>query len=165
MADSICKKSFQTNPTGRAIIKNSQDADGKFARIAYAVLWLLRFALGACVFSFLGVVVWRLPRRESVVRMGRSRCTWCAGYSGTRCALSVISAELLPCLSYLLQGGKCRGCGEKIPARDFWIEVLGGLCSCACAYAFGGETAQAALAFVVLGILTVVALMDYLDHA
>ena len=48
----------------------------------------------------------------------------------------------------------------KIPARDFWIEVLGGLCSCACAYAFGGETAQAALAFVVLGILTVVALMD-----
>ena len=23
--------------------------------IAYAVLWLLRFALGACVFSFLGV--------------------------------------------------------------------------------------------------------------
>ena len=38
--------------------------------------------------------------------------------------------------------------------------MLGGLCSCACAYAFGGETAQAALAFVVLGILTVVALMD-----
>ena len=32
--------------------------------IAYAVLWLLRFALGACVFSFLGGVVWRLPRRE-----------------------------------------------------------------------------------------------------
>lgn len=49
---------------------------------------------------------------------------------------------------------------QKIPARDFWIEVLGGLCSCACAYAFGGETAQAALAFAVLGILTVVALMD-----
>ena len=38
--------------------------------------------------------------------------------------------------------------------------MLGGLCSCACAYAFGGETAQAALAFAVLGILTVVALMD-----
>ncbi len=44
--------------------------------IAYAVLWLLRFALGACVFSFLGVVVWRLPRRESVVK-GRSHCPVC----------------------------------------------------------------------------------------
>ena len=76
------------------------------------------------------------------------------------CGRTLSAAELLPCLSYLLQGGKCRGCGAKIPARDFWIEVLGGLCSCACAYAFGGETAQAALAFAVLGILTVVALMD-----
>ena len=119
--------------------------------IAYAVLWLLRFALGACVFSFLGVVVWRLPRRESVVK-GRSHCLVCGR--------TLSAAELLPCLSFLLQGGKCRGCGAKIPARDFWIEVLGGLCSCACAYAFGGETAQAALAFTVLGILTVVALMD-----
>lgn len=119
--------------------------------IAYAVLWLLRFALGACVFSFLGVVVWRLPRRESVVK-GRSHCP--------ACGRTLSAAELLPCLSYLLQGGKCRGCGAKIPARDFWIEVLGGLCSCACAYAFGGESAQAALAFAVLGILTVVALMD-----
>ena len=119
--------------------------------IAYAVLWLLRFALGACVFSFLGVVVWRLPRRESVVK-GRSHCPVCGR--------TLSAAELIPCLSYLLQGGKCRGCGVKIPARDFWIEVLGGLCSCACAYAFGGETAQAALAFAVLGILMVVALMD-----
>ena len=119
--------------------------------IAYAVLWLLRFALGACVFSFLGVVVWRLPRRESVVK-GRSHCPVCGR--------TLSAAELITCLRYLLQGGKCRGCGAKIPARDFWIEVLGGLCSCACAYAFGGETAQAALAFAVLGILTVVALMD-----
>ena len=34
--------------------------------IACAVLWLLRFALGASIFSFLGVVIWRLPRGESV---------------------------------------------------------------------------------------------------
>ena len=78
--------------------------------IAYAVLWLLRFALGACVFSFLGVVVWRLPRRESVVK-GRSHCP--------ACGRTLSAAELLPCLSFLLQGGKCRGCGAKIPARDF----------------------------------------------
>ena len=119
--------------------------------LAYAIIWLLRFALGACVFSFLGVVVWRLPRKESVVK-GRSHCPVCGR--------TLSAAELIPCLSFLLQGGKCRGCGAKISARDFWIEVLGGFCACACAYAFGGETAQAALAFVVLGILTVVALMD-----
>ena len=57
--------------------------------IAYAVLWLLRFALGACVFSFLGVVVWRLPRRESVVK-GRSHCPVCGR--------TLSAAELIPCL-------------------------------------------------------------------
>ena len=104
--------------------------------IACAVLWLLRFALGASIFSFLGVVIWRLPRGESVVK-GRSHCP--------ACGRTLSAAELVPCLSFLVQGGRCRGCGARIPARDFWLEVLGGLCSCVCAYAFGGETARAAL--------------------
>lgn len=107
--------------------------------IACAVLWLLRFALGASIFSFLGVVIWRLPRGESVVK-GRSHCP--------ACGRTLSAAELVPCLSFLVQGGRCRGCGARIPARDFWLEVL------------GGETARAALSFAVLGILTVVAFMD-----
>ena len=119
--------------------------------IACAVLWLLRFALGASIFSFLGVVIWRLPRGESVVK-GRSHCP--------ACGRTLSAAELVPCLSFLVQGGRCRGCGARIPARDFCLEVLGGVCSCACCAAFGGETARAALAFAVLGILTVVAFMD-----
>ena len=107
--------------------------------IACAVLWLLRFALGASIFSFLGVVIWRLPRGESVVK-GRSHCP--------ACGRTLAAAERVPCLSFLVQGGRCRGCGARIPVRDFWLEVL------------GGETARAALSFAVLGILTVVAFMD-----
>ena len=76
------------------------------------------------------------------------------------CGRTLSAAELVPCLSFLVQGGRCRSCGTRIPARDFWLEVLGGVCSCVCAYAFGGETARAALSFAVLGILTVVAFMD-----
>ena len=85
--------------------------------IACAVLWLLRVALGASIFSFLGVVIWRLPRGESVVK-GRSDCP--------ACGRTLSAAELVPCLSFLVQGGRCRGCGARIPARDFWLEVLGG---------------------------------------
>ena len=103
--------------------------------IACAVLWLLRFALGASIFSFLGVVIWRLPRGESAAR-GRSHCP--------ACGRTLSAAELVPCLSFLVQGGRCRGCGGV----------------CACCAAFGGETARAALTFAVLGILTVVAFMD-----
>lgn len=119
--------------------------------IACAILWILRFALGACIFSFLEVVVWRLPRHESVVK-GRSHCPVCGR--------TLTAAELVPCVSYLMQKGKCRGCGSKIPARDFWVEVLGGACACLSAARFGGESVQAAMAFAVLGILAVVALMD-----
>ena len=74
--------------------------------IACAVLWLLRFALGASIFSFLGVVIWRLPRGESVVK-GRSHCP--------ACGRTLSAAELVPCLSFLVQGGRCRGCGSHCP--------------------------------------------------
>lgn len=118
--------------------------------IACAVLWLLRFALGASIFSFLGVVIWRLPRGESVVK-GRSHCP--------ACARTLSPAELVPCLSFLVQGGRCRGCGARIPARDFCLEVLGGVCSCACAYAFGGGDIKlmAGAGFFLGARLTVVA--------
>ena len=119
--------------------------------IACAILWILRFALGACIFSFLEVVVWRLPRHESVVK-GRSHCP--------ACGRTLTAAELVPCVSYLVQKGKCRGCGSKIPVRDFWVEVLGGACACLSVARFGGESVQAALAFAVLGILAVVALIS-----
>ena len=117
-----------------------------------ALIWLLRFLLGACFFSFLNVVVWRLPRGESLVR-GRSHCPVCG---------RVLTAwELVPCFSFLALRGRCHGCGAKIPSRDFWVEVLGGVLFLACAGRFGGESLRAYLAFAVLFILTAVALMDW----
>ena len=41
-----------------------------------SILWVIRFFFGACIFSFLNVVIDRLPRAESVVN-GRSHCTNC----------------------------------------------------------------------------------------
>lgn len=117
-----------------------------------ALIWLLRFLLGACFFSFLNVVVWRLPRGESLVR-GRSHCPACG---------RVLTAwELVPCFSFLALRGRCHGCGAKIPSRDFWVEALGGVLFLACAERFSGESLRAYLAFAVLFILTAVALMDW----
>ena len=117
-----------------------------------ACMGLLLFLLGACFFSFLNVIVWRTPRGESLVH-GRSHCP--------ACGRVLTPWELVPCFSFLALRGKCYGCGSKIPTRDFWVEVLGGVLFLGCNVRFGLMTGRALLAFALLFILTVVALMDW----
>lgn len=121
------------------------------------IIWILRFFFGACIFSFLGVVIYRLPLGESLVR-GRSHCTSCNHSLG--------ALELIPGISYIALGGKCRVCKAKIPFRDFVCEILGGLAFIFCGYRFGlGPwgiiSLQGLLVFIYLGILLVVALIDW----
>ncbi len=121
------------------------------------ILWLLRFAMGACVFSFFNVVACRLPLGESVVK-GRSHCP--------HCGRTLTAGELIPCVSYLIQGRKCRGCGKKISARYFVVELAGGL-AFVCSGAFFGYGSSGLLslrgliAFLYLGVLMIVALIDW----
>lgn len=117
-----------------------------------ALLWLLRFTLGASLFSFAAAVARRLPRGEGVI-FERSRCF--------SCGRVLHPAELIPCFSYLIQRGRCKGCGGKIPVRDFWLEVVGGVGACAAVLRWGGGTARTALVFLVLTLLAIVALIDY----
>ena len=77
-------------------------------------LWLIRFMIGACIFSFLNVVADRLPREESVVR-GRSHCTVCGRTLGP--------LELIPCVSFLALRGKCKGCKQPFRNDVFYLNV------------------------------------------
>lgn len=120
------------------------------------ILYLLRFFTGACVFSFLNVVICRLPNGESVVR-GRSHCP--------RCNRVLTPKELIPCLSYLFQGRRCLGCREKISARYFLVETAGGLCFLYCGRFFGcGASGLLSVkglwAFAYLSLLTLIAFID-----
>lgn len=121
------------------------------------MLYLFRFIFGTCMFSFLTVVVYRLPKGESLV-YGRSHCPGCGK------ALS--AGELIPCVSYLVQRGKCLGCGMRISRQYFLIECLGGTAFVLCSACFGsGESGFLSLrgwiAFIYMGILTVVAFIDW----
>ena len=120
------------------------------------MLWLLRFFLGASVFSFLSAAAFRLPRKESL--RGRSHCE--------QCGRQLTARELIPCISYLALGRKCRGCGGKIAAGNFWMEVLGGLLFLACGSFWGfGKwellSQKALLDFLYLGILAIIAVIDW----
>lgn len=124
---------------------------------AETLIWVIRFFFGACIFSFLNVVIDRMPRGESVVH-GRSHCTVC-GHELT-------AWELIPCISYLCLGGKCKGCKHYIPIRDFWTEFLGGIAFVGCVWiygcgSFGLLSLKGLIVFTYLGILLVVALIDW----
>jgi leader peptidase (prepilin peptidase) / N-methyltransferase len=71
--------------------------------------------LGAVFGSFLNVVVYRLPRSESIVKPA-SRCP--------NCGTQVKPYDNIPILSWLLLRGHCRGCGAPISARYPLIEAL-----------------------------------------
>jgi leader peptidase (prepilin peptidase)/N-methyltransferase len=73
------------------------------------------FAIGACVGSFLNVVIYRLPRDLSIVRPG-STCPSCKSL--------IPFYDNIPILSWLLLMGRCRKCKARISPRYFIIELL-----------------------------------------
>jgi len=73
------------------------------------------FAAGAALGSFLNVVIYRLPRGESIVRP-RSRCP--------RCGVPIAARDNVPLLSYVLLRGRCRACGMPISLRYPLVEAL-----------------------------------------
>jgi len=70
---------------------------------------------GLCVGSFFNVLIWRIPRGESIA-WPPSHCTGC-GYK-------IKAYENIPVLSYLLLRGKCSGCKAPISIIYPLIEIL-----------------------------------------
>ncbi len=84
--------------------------------------------LGLLLGSFLNVVVWRVPRGESVVHPP-SHCPNCGGSIGAR--------DNVPVLSWLLLRGKCRHCNARISARYPLVELATAALFAVVAYRFG----------------------------
>ena len=92
---------------------------------------------GAMIGSFLNVVVYRLPRRESLVRPA-SHCT--------ACGTAIKPYDNIPVVSWLLLRGRCRNCSAPISKRYPLVEALTALLSAVVAWRFGlGWPALAAL--------------------
>ncbi|HWL07794.1 MAG TPA: prepilin peptidase [Planctomicrobium sp.] len=75
------------------------------------------FTLGAIIGSYLNVVVYRLPRRESLIGKPSS-CPQCDHRIETR--------DNIPVLGWLLLNGRCRHCQSPISARYPIVEFLTG---------------------------------------
>ncbi len=71
--------------------------------------------LGLLIGSFANVAVYRIPRGESLIKP-RSHCV--------SCDRELSAFENVPVISWVLQKGRCRGCGVRISARYPVTELL-----------------------------------------
>lgn len=82
------------------------------------ILYLFIFILGSCIGSFLNAWVWRLHRDQSIF----GRRSYCP-----QCKTQLKNYDLIPLLSFLFLGGRCRFCKKKISWQYPLVEIATGL--------------------------------------
>lgn len=115
-------------------------------------VWFAILALGAfgLVFgSFGNVVIWRVPRGESIVAPP-SHCP--------RCGQPIRWYDNVPVLSWVLLRGRCRDCGEPISPRYPAIEAASGVLWALAGWRWGVSltSVAGALFFYLLLLLAVI---------
>lgn len=116
--------------------------------IYYIVIF---FILGTIFGSFYHVVGYRLPKGESIVTPKYSYCS--------NCHKRLKPWELIPILSYLFQGGKCKNCGSKISIFYPFIELITGLLFAVSFYSFGFSY-ELIISLVLVSLFSIVIVSD-----
>jgi leader peptidase (prepilin peptidase) / N-methyltransferase len=100
--------------------------------------------VGLMIGSFLNVVVWRLPRGESLSRPG----SHCPG-----CDTPIRPVDNVPVVSWLALRARCRTCGQRISARYPLVELATAALWVAMALRFGTSWALPAYLVLVSALL------------
>lgn len=112
---------------------------------------LLFFVLGTIFGSFYNVVGYRIPKGESLIYPS-SHCTKCNHKLGP--------LELIPILSFLFLGGKCKNCKDKISWFYPIFELSSGILF-ALSYQVYGLSLECLLSIVFISMLLIIIISDY----
>ena len=118
-----------------------------------AILYVWVFVLGSTVGSFLNVCIYRLPRERSVISPP-SHCP--------QCGARLRAVDLVPMLSFIALGRKCRFCGGSIGWRYFAVELTTALVFVA-AWIASGQGIQVVSFWIFASVAIAVVFTD-LDH-
>ena len=105
--------------------------------------------LGLAVGSFLNVVIYRVPRKESIVRP-RSACP--------NCGTPIADRDNIPVVSWLILRGRCRHCHEPISVRYLLVELLTAGLFAGAAARFGAHWVLPAYLAFLAGLLALAAI-------
>lgn len=117
------------------------------------LLSVVALLLGLLIGSFLNVVIYRVPRRESIVSPG-SHCP--------QCGAAVRWYDNVPLLSWLLLRGRCRDCGSRIPWRYPAVEAATALAFLIAALVYGADP-RLLVGWGFFAVLIAITLID-LEH-
>jgi leader peptidase (prepilin peptidase)/N-methyltransferase len=114
-------------------------------------LAVVSLLLGLVVGSFLNVVIYRLPRKESLVRPA-SHCPSCGN--------PVRWHDNVPVLGWVILRGRCRDCGQRISVRYPLVEAITGIAFVLCFLRFGVDW-PLVVAWAFVAATVAVAFIDY----
>jgi leader peptidase (prepilin peptidase)/N-methyltransferase len=114
---------------------------------------LIGLAYGLLVGSFANVCISRLPKKESIV-LPASHCP--------NCNKPIHATDNIPVISYILLGGKCRNCKQKISIIYPAIELVTGLLMAAVFYWFGFSW-ECLIFSIVIPALVIITMID-IEH-
>ena len=117
------------------------------------VIYAFIFILGACFGSFLNVVIYRVPKKMSVIRPA-SHCF--------SCKKRIPLKDNVPILGYFLLGGKCRNCNAEFPSRYAFVELITAILSVTL-YVIYGLKAEFFIHLVLTYLLVAITFVD-IDH-
>lgn len=109
------------------------------------------FVIGTIMGSFFNVIGHRLSKNESAIKP-RSHCEFCGHI--------LAWYELIPIISFLIQGGKCRKCRAKLSWWYPLIEIITGLFFMGC-YLYYGFTYNLLLALIISSVLIITCISDF----
>lgn len=116
------------------------------------LILLFLFLAGACVGSFCNVLIYRIPREEEFVKTP-SHCMTCGH--------NLRWFELIPVVSWLAQGGKCRSCGVKLSAQYPMVEALNAAMWLLTGFLFRGDWLTVGLYCLLYSMLMVLSVIDW----
>lgn len=115
------------------------------------IIVLSLFILGTIFGSFYNVVGYRVPKKQSILYPA-SHCT--------KCNHTLAPIELIPVISFFIQGGKCKCCKEKISWFYPIFELLSGILF-SLSYIVFGLSLECLFSIVFISMLLIVIISDY----
>ena len=87
----------------------------KGKNMASIIYYLLIFAIGTLFGSFFTLAVYRIPLHQDITH----KHSYCPN-----CKHKLSFFDMIPIMSYVFLGGKCRYCKQKIRPRYLILEVI-----------------------------------------